>query len=339
MKLRWSRQQLLLEHTFTISRSSASAKETLLVTLEHDGIVGLGEAIPSDYYGQSLASNEAALGGMARLLGGDPFQIEPILQRCIEQYDDQRAAVSAVDGALHDWVGKRLGVPVWRLLGLDAGAAPLTSFTIGIDEADVVEAKTAEAAAYPILKVKVGTDDDEAILSAVRRAAPDKILRVDANAGWSPETAAECIRRLARFDLQFVEQPIAPGDRQTLRRLRQSVGMPLIADESSVRPADVVPLAGCVDGINIKLSKCGGIRQALRMIHLARACGLKVMLGCMIESSAGIAQAAQLAPLVDWVDLDGHLLIRNDPFEGIGGAAGRLTLTNRPGLGVSERGC
>ena len=337
MRLHWSRQELALKHTFTIARSSASVKETLLVELEHEGVVGTGEAIPTSFYGQSLASAEAALAEMAELLGGDPFQITPIVDRCLARFDDQRAAVSAVDAALHDWVGKRLGVPVWRLLGLDPEAAPLTSFTIGIDEPDVVEAKTAEAAGFPILKIKVGTDRDAEILSAVRRVAPDKVLRVDANGGWPPAAAAEQIRRLEPYHVELVEQPVEPGNNDALSGLRQAAPVPIVADESCVRPTDVVALAGCVDGVNIKLSKCGGIREALRMIHTARACGLKVMLGCMIESSVGIAQAAHLAPLADWIDLDGHLLIREDPFEGIGGANGRLTLTDRPGLGVDRR--
>lgn len=335
MELRWSRQQLILKHAFTISRSSVSAKQTIRVELDHDGVVGLGEAIPTDYYGQTLNSAESALSGMADMLGDDPFQIEPILDRCLERYDDQRAAVSALDGALHDWVGKKLGVPVWRLLGLDPTAAPVSSFTIGIDEIDVIEAKTAEAAEFPILKVKVGTEHDEEILSAVRRVAPDKTLRVDANCGWTAAGAVDEIARLKRHNIEFVEQPIAPGHNDDLRGLRSRTDIPIVVDESSVRPGDVIPLSGCVDGINVKLCKCGGIREALRMIHLARACGMRIMLGCMIESSLGIAQAAQLAPLVDWIDLDGHLLIGNDPFEGIGGAGGRLTLTDRPGLGVA----
>ncbi len=337
MELRWSRQELVCRHAFTIARATTSVKETVRVEIEHDGIVGMGEAVPSSYYGQSVDSVERTLPRLADLLGDDPFQFEPILARCVHDCGGQRAAIAGVDGALHDWVGKRLGVPVWRWLGLDASAVPTTSFTIGIDEPDVIEAKTAEAAEFPILKVKVGTERDEAILKAIRRVAPDKIIRVDANCGWTAASAVEHIHRLRRFDLEFIEQPIAPGDPSALRSIREASPVPIVADESSVHPADILPLNGCVDGINIKLSKCGGIRLALRMIHLARACGLKIMLGCMLESSLGIAQAAQLAPLVDWIDLDGHLLISNDPFEGIGGERGRLTLTDRPGLGVVLR--
>lgn len=338
MRLTWHRQELSLRHTFTIARSSVSTKQTIVVELEHDGIIGFGEAVPTGYYHQTLESAEFALAGMTNLLGDDPFQIEPILARCLERFDQQRAAVSALDGALHDWIGKKLGAPVWRLLGLDPAAAPVSSFTIGIDDPATIEAKTREAAEYPILKVKVGTDDDETILAAVRRAAHDKTVRVDANCGWQADEAIEQIRRLARFNLEFVEQPIAPGDSDAFPAIRSASPVPIVADESSVRPADVIPLAGCVDGINIKLCKCGGIREALKMIHLARACNMKIMLGCMIESSLGIAQAAQLAPLVDWIDLDGHLLISNDPFTGIGGHAGRLTLTDQPGLGVVKQG-
>jgi len=328
---------VVLRHPFTIARSSTTAKQTLLVELEHEGIVGLGEAVPTNYYGQTIDSSEAALEGISRWLGDDPFQLERILSRCVERFDDQLAAVSAVDSALHDWIGKRLGVPVWRLLGLDPARVPVSSFTIGIDDPDAIETKAVEAQDYPILKVKVGTAQDEEILAAVRRVAPHKTLRVDANAGWSIHNAAERIRAVSRFGIELVEQPIPPGEPDALRGLRNLGIAPIVADESCIRPADVLPLAGCVDGINIKMSKCGGIRQALRMIHLARACGLKVMIGCMLESSVGIAQAAQLAPLADWIDLDGHLLLENDPFEGMGGAGGRLTLTDRPGLGVTRR--
>jgi L-alanine-DL-glutamate epimerase-like enolase superfamily enzyme len=337
MRLRWSRQDLVLRHRFTIAYSSTAAKQTILVELEHDGIVGYGEAVPTDYYGQTIASAESALEGMAGLLGRDPFQIEGIISRCLERYDDQRAAVMAMDAALHDWAGKRLNAPVWRLLGLDPASAPLTSFTIGIDEPAKIESKTAEAGEFPILKVKIGTDHDEAILQAVRRAAPRKMLRVDANAGWPVRSAAERLQQISRYGIEFVEQPVPPGESESLRRLHEMRVAPIVADESCIRPSDVLPLRGCVDGINIKMCKCGGIREALRMIHLARGCGLKVMLGCMVESSVGIAQAAQLAPLADWIDLDGHLLLANDPFEGIGGAGGRLTLSERPGLGVVRR--
>ena len=237
--------------------------------------------------------------------------------------------------ALHDLAGRRLGVPLYRLFGIDPGAAPETSFTIGLAEPEVVVHKVREAAAYPILKVKMGSDDDREVLAAVRDSTRSRI-RVDANEGWTPQGALDRLQWLARLGVELVEQPL-PADRiEETRELRRRSPLPFYADESVHRAADIPRLAGAFDGINIKLCKCGGIRRALRMIHTARSAGLKVMLGCMVETSVGIAAAAQLAPMADYLDLDGHLLLADDPFEGIGGQAGRITLNSRPGLGISE---
>jgi L-alanine-DL-glutamate epimerase-like enolase superfamily enzyme len=334
MKLSWTRQELHLRHTFTIARGSQAVAETLLVQIEHDGLCGFGEAVPNPYYHQDLASAEAALAQMQPLLGNDPFRLQTILEAVLQRFDHQRATVAALDAALHDWIGKRLNVPVWRLLGLDPARVPLTSFTIGIDDLGAIARKVSEAADYPILKVKLGTEYDLDILRTIRGLAPHKRLRADANAAWSPRQAIARLREIAPFDVQFIEQPVPPGDNAALAEVRRAAILPVVADESCVRPADLPALAGCVDGVNIKLSKCGGIRQAFQMIHLARGLGLRVMLGCMIESSLGIAAAAQLAPLADWLDLDGHLLVADDPFAGIGGAGGNLTLSAQPGLGV-----
>ncbi|MBN1488630.1 MAG: dipeptide epimerase, partial [Phycisphaerae bacterium] len=268
----------------------------------------------------------------------DPFSLDVIHEKLWREIGDQAATIAAIDGALHDLIGKLLGVPVWRLLGLNRAAMPLTSFTIGIDDLDAVAAKTREAAAYPVLKIKVGTPDDEAILGAIRGAAPDKTVRVDANCGWAPEVAMDRLRCMARFGVEFVEQPCKPEHVDAMRAMRDAKILPIMADESCVREADVVRCAGSFDSINIKLSKCGGIRPALRMIHAARLLGLRIMLGCMVETSVGISAALQLAPLVDYLDLDGHLLLADDPFEGLGGDGGRLVLSDRPGLGVRARG-
>jgi L-alanine-DL-glutamate epimerase-like enolase superfamily enzyme len=235
--------------------------------------------------------------------------------------------------ALHDWLGKKLGQPLWRILGLNPASTPVTSYTIGIDSTEKMLEKVREAPEFPILKVKVGTDRDDEILSAIRRET-DRTIRVDANAAWQPREAEQRITELAGYDLEFVEQPVPAGSPESLRRVRESVDLPIISDESSVVPEDVPGLFGCVDGINIKLSKCGGIRQALKMIHTARSAGLKVMLGCMIESSVAITAAAQLSPLADYADLDGNLLISNDPARGVTVNAGRLVLPEGPGLGV-----
>jgi L-alanine-DL-glutamate epimerase-like enolase superfamily enzyme len=329
-----------LRYPFNIARKAQThdtTKSTLLVQIEHEGQIGWGEASPSSYYDQSLDTNKVMLQHAAGMLGNDPFALDAILGPIYERFGHESAAVAAIDGALHDLIGKLLGIPVWKWLGLDASRIPLTSLTIGIDDIGVIATKVREAAGFPILKVKVGTDHDEAILDAIRTEAPDKTLRADANCGFSPEGALERCRRLARYNIELIEQPTPRGQHEVLPAIRAEAIAPLIADESCIGVEDVLPCVGAFDGINIKLSKCGGIRRALQMIHTARSAGLKIMLGCMVETSVGIAAAAQLAPLADYLDLDGHLLLADDPFEGIGGEAGLLTLTDRPGLGIVER--
>jgi L-alanine-DL-glutamate epimerase-like enolase superfamily enzyme len=333
VKLTWEPMDLELRHTFTISHSSMEVARNVLVRLEHDGITGMGEAPPSEYYGQNRESVMAALSEMAGELGGDPFMIEDIVEHLGAKFPGDSAAVAAVDMALHDWLGKKLGVPLWRILGLDPGRTPVTSFTIGIDTTAKMIEKVREAGEYPTLKVKVGTERDDEILSAIRRET-DKTIRVDANAAWEAQEAIEKIRALQKYDIEFVEQPVPPGNPEALRTVRTAVDVPVISDESSVVPEDVPGLFGCVDGINIKLSKCGGIRRALKMIHTAKSAGLRVMLGCMIESSVAITAAAQLSPLVDYADLDGNLLISNDIASGVKVEKGKLVLPDGPGLGI-----
>lgn len=341
MKLSWHRRNLHLKHPFQIAsvrRPETDDKQVLLVTIEHKGHVGWGEASPVSYYSQSLDSAEAVFERVAAMLGDDPFALNAILDPLWERFGEEPAAISAIDIALHDLAGKLVKLPVWKRLGFDSSRTPLTSFTIGLDEPAVVRQKVLEAADFPILKIKVGTTADEAILAAVRDAAPDKMLRVDANGGWSETEAADRAAHLARvYRLELIEQPTLPGCHDALPELRRRAGCPIVADESCRFPRDVPACAGVFDAINVKLSKCGGIRRALQMIHAARAAGLGVMIGCMVETSVGIGAAAQLAPLADWIDLDGHLLLADDPFEGIGGHAGRLTLNDRPGLGIVER--
>ena len=333
MKLTWEPVDLKLRHTFTISRSSLDVARNVLVRIEHDGITGLGEAPPSSYYGQDRKTVIAALGNMKDELGHDPFAIEDVVERLSLRFPGDSAAVAAVDMALHDWVGKKLDAPLWKILGLNPENTPLTSYTIGIDTTKKMLEKLREAPEYSVLKVKVGTGRDEEILRAIR-GETDRVIRVDANAAWEPGEAIERIAALAVYDIEFVEQPVSPGRPESLREVRESVDIPVIADESSVVPADVPKLFGCVDGINIKLSKCGGIRRALKMIHTAKSAGLKVMLGCMIESSVSISAAAQLSPLVDFADLDGNLLIANDVAAGVRVEKGKLRLPDAPGLGV-----
>jgi L-alanine-DL-glutamate epimerase-like enolase superfamily enzyme len=333
------RQTLRPRHRFATSQGGIDEKETIVVRLEHAGTTGWGEAVPSALYGQTLEASEAALDAMRPLLGDDPLEIEPILQRVLAAHDAQRAAVCALDSALHDWAGRRLGVPVWRLLGL-ARPRVRTTFTIGVAELGEIREKLEEAlaAGFAALKVKVGVgpEHDEQVLALIR-AAFGGPLYLDANQAWSPGEAETRLRALARFRPVLVEQPLRKADWREMARLCALHVAPLFADESCERPADVLRLHGCVDGVNIKLSKCGGIRQALRMIALARALGMQVMLGCFVSSSLAIAPALAIARLADHADLDGHLLLAADPFAGVRRDGAMLELPDEAGLGVRHR--
>lgn len=330
--LRFEHLALHLRHTFTIARSSEDIARTLVVRLAGDGIDALGESSPVDRYDENAEIVERQLRGLD-LTGADLWKIDGVLARIPL---DQRGAMCAVDLALHDWAGKRLGIPVYRLLGLDPARALRTSFTIGIDDIDAMMRKTREALHMPILKVKIGAGDEEAVLDALRSIYRG-IIRVDANEAWTPEEAVSRLRALKRFDLEFCEQPIPAGNPAGLKHVRENAGVPIMVDEDCRTLDDIAPLYGCVDAINIKLVKCGGIREAVRMIHAARAMGMKIMLGCMIESSVLCTAAAQLTPLVDYADLDGPLLITDDPFTGALYEAAQLRLPDLPGLGVRPR--
>jgi len=313
MKLRARKVSLTLAETFTIARQSRDVEEVVHVELEHDGLVGYGEGAPVDYWGETP---ESLLGFLEEeapaLIGGDPFALEYVDQRLALRPGEQ-GAKQALDGALHDWVGKRLGQPVWRILGL-APTSPATSYTIGIDSVPGTVDRTRRAEGYRFLKVKVGGPDDLARLEAVRENS-DARIRIDGNEGWTLETARELMPRLRELEVEFVEQPFPVADVDSYRALRElPERIPVILDESVRGLADVGRAAGIADGINIKLAKSGGIREGLRMIHAARALDLQVMIGCMIESELGISQSAQIASLVDHVDLDGHLLISDAPI-------------------------
>jgi L-alanine-DL-glutamate epimerase-like enolase superfamily enzyme len=337
MRLSFKRVELKLRHTFRISRGANDVAPVVITRLEHDGIDGFGEASPSSRYGETVGT---VLSFLERVdLGNfrDPFGLEQVTDHLDDIASGNPAAKAAVDIALHDWIGRKLGQPLYRLWGLSKSRTPLTSFTIGIDCPDVITQKVAEAESYPILKVKLGTDHDKDIIAAVRRATK-KPIRVDANEGWkTKELALERIKWLEQEGVEFVEQPMPASDLAGCTWLRERANLPLIADESCVRLYDVPRLRDAFDGINIKLMKCGGLREAIRMIHTAKALGMKTMLGCMIESSVAIAAAAHLSPLVDYADLDGNLLITNDPYEGVKVKEGKLILSDEPGLGVNPR--
>ena len=320
---------LNLRTTFRIAHGASDQRHNVLVRIAE----GVGEAAAVAYHGETQAGIMAYLQTLGALDGDDPCLLEDLLAQLPP---GSQAARAAVDIALHDLWGQRLGQPLYRLLGLNPARIPPTSFTIAMDAPETM-AERARASGFPILKIKVGGDQDEAMVAAIRQAT-DARLRLDANAGWTREQALARLPRLVAYGLELVEQPLPVGDIEGLRQLRASKpGVPIFADESIKTARDVAAHAGAVDGVVIKLMKTGGIREALRAIHTARAHDMQVMLSCMVESSVGVTAAAHLAPLCDFVDLDGPLLVTNDPFEGVIYEGARLLLSDRPGIGVVTR--
>ena len=336
MKLSHQTIELNPTHPFVIARGGYAHHRNVIVRLtDEDGVEGFGEAAPNRYYGESVATVIAALGQFKPVLErADPFSIEVIEANLSRILRGNASAKSAISSALHDLIGKKLGLPVHRLWGLDPANTPQSSFTIAIAENAELERRVTEAADYPILKIKLGTDRDMEIVRIVRNAAPRKRLRVDANAAWTAKHAVRMSAFLADNQVEMLEQPVAANDIEGLRFVRERSSLPVFADESCLVATDIARLAGAVDGINIKLAKCGSLREALRMVHTARAHDMQVMAGCMIESSLGISAIAQIAPLLDAADFDGAALLSNDPFRGATIAGGAVTLTNAPGLGV-----
>jgi L-alanine-DL-glutamate epimerase-like enolase superfamily enzyme len=329
------------KHPFIIARGGSSEWRTVVVRVrDGDGAEGWGEAAPSRFYGETPESVVGALARFAPLLeDADAWSLEAIEAALNGALRFNGSAKSAVSAALHDLAAKRLGVPIYRMWGLDPAAAPMSSFTIGIAASDdELRARLREAESFPVLKVKLGSARDEQIMRIVRDAAPAKVLRVDANAAWTAKHALRMDRVLAEMGVEFIEQPLPAHDIEGLRFVRDRATLPIVADESCVVASDIPRLVGAVDGINIKLSKCGGLREALRMIATARSHGMLVMAGCMIETSLGISAAAHFAPLLDCADLDGAELLANDPFDGVSIAGGVIALPDRPGLGVVARG-
>ena len=332
MKLHWEPISLELKTTFRVAHGASDQRPNVLVYLNE----GVGEAAAVPYYGETQQGIIEYLKSVPDL-GEDPFDLEAILAR---RPAGSRAARSAIDAAMHDLWGKRLGQPLFRLFGLNPDNVPLTSFTIGMDEPDIM-ASQARDSGYPILKIKLGSDDDEAIVAAIRKVTHAK-LRADVNAGWTRDQALAILPRLVDYDLEFIEQPLAVEDVEGYfwlkeKLMAQNVHIRIFADETAKTAHDVVKLAGAVDGVVVKTMKSEGIRDALRMIHTARAHDMQVMLSCMVESSVGVTAAAHLAPLCDYADLDGPLLIRNDPYRGLKYDGARLFLPDGPGLGVKRR--
>ena len=343
MKLSFDLHTVHTKHPFVIARGGASEWKLVRVRIvDESGVEGWGEAAPNRFYGETTDTAIAALSKLGPVaesaLSRDLFALEDLESEMTAALRLNGSVKAAISAAAHDLVGKRLDIPVYRLWGLDASKAPLSSFTIGIPatEKELV-ARVEEAEPYPVLKVKLGSDRDAEIIRAVRRAAPTKVLRVDANAAWTAKHALKMIDMLVEYGIEFVEQPLPAHDLDGLRFVRERSSLPIVADESCVVATDVAKLAGIVDGINIKLAKCGGLREALRMIATARAHGMIVMAGCMIESSLGISAAAQFAPLLDYADFDGAALLADDPYDGATIERGKIRIPDAPGLGVARR--
>jgi len=342
MRLSHEPLDLELADTFTIARDSLSTVGNRLVRIscEHQGreLQGIGECAPHSYLGvttQRIVAELDALLGDDALLGEDPFAHSLIEARLRHAVPDCPPVRAGIEAALLDLTGKILGQPLWRVWGLDPGTCPPTSFTIGIAELDymVEKARRAKRAGHSLLKIKLGTDQDLDMARAIVDATGCR-LRVDANCAWSPDQAIAIGRELQELGVEFIEQPIPAGDLDGLRRVTEALDVPVIADESIKTLRDVAAHVGCVDGVNIKLTKCGGLLEATRMIHAARALDMRVMLGCNIESSVGISTAAQLAPLLDHADLDGQLLLAEDPYRGVQVDGDRLILPRDPGIGA-----
>jgi L-alanine-DL-glutamate epimerase-like enolase superfamily enzyme len=328
---------LRTRHPFIIARGGQSDYRTVWVRLvDQDGLEGWGEAAPARIYGETPETVLAALQAYAEHLPPASTPLEAIERQWEKSLALNPSARGALSAALHDLQAKRLGVPVYQLWGLDPARAPRSTFTIGIDTDEKIRQKVFEAEQYPILKVKLGTDRDTEILRTIRDAT-DKELRVDANTGWTAKRAVSMLPVLEEHGVTVLEQPLPAGDLDGLAAVRRASRIPVIADESCLVAADIPRLVGKVDGINIKLAKCGSLREALRMIAVARAHHMMVMVGCMIESSIAITAAAHFSPLVDIVDLDGAALLANDPFRGATIDGGQVRLPTGPGLGLSRR--
>ena len=337
MKLSFYPYELQLQHTFTVSSYSRTTTPGVQVEIEYQGYTGYGEASMPPYLGQSVDSVTSYLAKVNLKQFADPFCLDDIEEYLESLSPGDSAAKAAVDIALHDLIGKMLGAPWYRIWGYNPAKAPSTSFTIGIDTPEVVREKTLECAGkFNVLKVKVGLDTDKEMIETIR-SVTDVPIAVDANQGWTDRfKALDMIYWLREHGVVLVEQPMAKGRIEDLVWLNERSPLPIYGDESIQGVDDVRRAVGVFKGINIKLMKCGGLRNAHKMVELARALGLKVMLGCMTETSCAVSAAAQLSPAVDFADLDGNLLISNDLFTGVTVVDGKLTLPPTPGIGVTK---
>ncbi len=337
MKLSFRPYELQLKHTFTVAGNSRDTTPVVLTEIQYEGLTGYGEASLPPYLGESQQSVMQFLSKVKLESFDDPFLLDEILAYVDSIEEGNRAAKACVDIALHDLMGKLVDQPLHRLWGINPANTPVTSFTIGIDTPEVVKMKTEEAARFKVLKVKLGGGNDREMIDTVR-SVTDVPIYVDVNQGWTDkQQALDMTHWLAEQGVEFVEQPLPKTAVEDLAWLTAKSPLPIIADEAFQRLGDVADFQGVYSGINIKLMKSTGLREAQKMITVARALDMKVMIGCMTETSCAVSAAAQLSPLVDWADLDGNLLISNDLYEGVKVIDGKLTLNNLPGIGIRKR--
>jgi L-alanine-DL-glutamate epimerase-like enolase superfamily enzyme len=337
LKLKFRPYDLQLKHVFTISSNSRTTTPVVLTEIDYDGIKGYGEASMPPYLGESHETVLKFLSSVDLLQFKDPFLIEDILSYVDGVMPGNYAAKAAIDIALHDVVGKLVGQPWFRLWGLDPEKTPFTSFTIGIDKPEVVKQKVAEADVYKVLKVKLGAGNDKEMIDTVR-SATNKPVCVDVNQGWTDKHyALEMAHWLKERNVFFIEQPMPKNQVDDIAWLTQNSPLPIIADEALQTIRDLLSMKGLYSGINIKLMKCGGMNAAYKMAQIAKLMGIKVMIGCMTETSCAVSAAAQLSPVADWADLDGNLLISNDCYDGMTISGGKVNLNERPGIGVIEK--
>jgi L-alanine-DL-glutamate epimerase-like enolase superfamily enzyme len=336
MTLKYKPYELQLKHVFTLASGSRTTTPVVLTEIEYDGIIGYGEASMPPYLGESYETVLKFLSQVRMEQFSDPFLMEDILLYIDNISPGNYAAKASVDIALHDLVGKLVGRPWFRLWGLDPAKTPYTSFTIGIDTPEVVKQKVAEAEPYKVLKVKLGLGNDREMIETIRTVS-NKPICVDVNQGWKDRNyALDMALWLKDKNVVFIEQPMPKNLADDIAWLTQNSPLPIIADEAVQTIGDVLNLKGIYSGINIKLMKCGGMNAAYKMVQLARAMGMKVMIGCMTETSCAISAAAQLSPLAHWADLDGNLLISNDCYDGMIISDGKVILNERPGIGIVE---
>jgi len=336
LKLTFKPYTLDLKHVFTVSSNSRITTPVMLTEIEYDGLIGYGEASMPPYLGESQESVSRFLSKLDLSPFNDPNDIEDILHYIDMIEPGNTAAKASVDIALHDLVGKVMGQPWYRIWGYDPEKAPNTSFTIGIDTPEVVKQKTLEASPYKILKVKLGKGNDKEMIDAVR-SVTDKPLYVDINQGWKDKQyALEMVHWLKERNIVFIEQPMPKEMIDETAWLTANSPLPIVADEAVQRLSDLINLHGAYSGVNIKLMKSTGMREAHKMLNYAKAIGMKTMIGCMTETSCAVSAAAHLSPNADYADLDGPLLIKNDVFDGVKIVNGKVTLNDRPGIGVKK---